>query len=192
MTGNLALSLQDGSTPTLTHRFSFSSADPMFDSVVGFDNGTLSPNATASGGKLIMTGMGNSSQSSTLNLFDLNQGTYTTNGITFMAWYTPTTPPGNSVLFSMGGAGAGGGYQYLMTSVNSGTGIRSFITTGGTVAASGASAEINAQGTQPANNIEHLVAVTLDNSNLSLFVDGVLVQTTPLTTWQPAANCFRA
>ncbi len=183
MTGNLFLGNQDGGTATLTHRFSFNSSDPMFDSVVGFDNGTLNPNATYSNGKIILSGMNNSSQNTMLNIVnELNQGIYTTNGITFMAWYTPTSTPGNSVLFSMGGAGANGGYQYIMASPNSGTGFRAFLTSGGNLSASGASGEINAQGTQPANNVEHLVAVTIDNSNLSLFIDGSLIQTTPLTT----------
>ncbi len=185
MTGNLSLSLQDGGTATLTHRFSFNSSDPTFDSGVGFDNANANnnTNATFTNNRVVMTGLANSASAISLGITDLSTNpTYLTDGATIMAWYTPQSTAGFSYIFSAGGTAPSGGYQYLAMSPNYNGSVRAFITASGSPTASGAAGEIGATGAAPSNNVEHQMTLTIDNSNISIYIDGVLEQTTPLTT----------
>ncbi len=190
MTQSMALATSDGgSGSTLTHRYSFNDdhTSSIFDSATNTDfAGSLNPNpfnstassaATISGGALHLTGLPNSGSSVNLNLFDSQN--YSNGAMSFVVFYTPKTQASNAMLFTMGNTSTGSGYDYLFAQAASGSAtgnLRAAVT------AIGTTGEISAQTAQPATGSQQMAVVTIDGSNLSLYVDGVLKQTTPLTT----------
>ncbi|MBN1510020.1 MAG: discoidin domain-containing protein, partial [Sedimentisphaerales bacterium] len=166
---------KDPGTGNLTHQYSFN--DGTADDSVGAANGTLVGGAAVVDGALVTT-----AQDQWMEMPGDVIAMNTYQEVTIAAWYTPTKGgnPGWSMLAyfgdSVNGLGANG---YFITSARGDNVSRTAISIGDTAAPW--AAETGANGPEYDDGNLHFMASTIDATNITLYIDGVLIATTPLS-----------
>lgn len=164
----------------LIHQYTFNNGTA--NDSVGTANGTLEGAATISNGQLNLTGSNTVYVSLPAGAIDISQYT----AVSFSIWFTaPTTPAVNSQLFSLGGTISGGtnsgrGYGYIIgnpatggtanyrTAISAGSNSEPGYSYGETTINGGLTSSIVGNG-------QHQLVVTDNNSTLSIYLDGSLM-----------------
>jgi hypothetical protein len=160
---------------SLTHSYTFD--DGTARDVVGDANGVLVGGAKVEGGALVTSAQGDYMS---MPGDKIAMNTYPQ--VTIEAWYTPVKNgnTGWSMLGYFGDSVNGlGSNGFFMTSARGDNVSRAAISIGD-VATPWAS-ESGANGTELDDGILHHMVATIDGNNISLFIDGVLSATTPLS-----------
>ena len=163
---------------SIVHQYTFN--DGTANDSVGTANGTLVGTATISNGQLVLTG--NNADYVSLPASTIDISSYT--AVSFVTWFTaPTTPPVNSQLFSFGGTNSGYGYGYIIANPTTGgtANYRTAISAGPSTEPGYTYGETSINGgltSTIVGNGQHELVVTDDNSTLSIYLDGVLKNST--------------
>jgi hypothetical protein len=173
---------------SLIHQYTFN--DGTANDSVGTANGTLVGTATISNGQLVLTGnagTNNNADYVSLPASNIDISSYT--AVSFVTWFTaPATPAVNSQLFALGGTISGGGnngrgYGYIIANPTTGgtANYRTAISAGPSTEPGYTYGETSINGgltSTIVGNGQHELVVTDDNSTLSIYLDGVLKNST--------------
>jgi len=170
-----ALVPKDPGTGSLTHQYTFE--DGTTDDSAGDANGVLVGGAAVVDGALVTTAQDQWMEMPG-NVIAMNAYAE----VTVAAWYTPTKGANTSWTMlsyfgdSVGGLGANG---YFMTSARGDNVSRAAISIGNTSAPW--SAESGANGPEYDDGKLHFMASTINATDITLYIDGVLIATTKLS-----------
>ena len=169
------LTVKDPGTDNLMHQYTFE--DGTANDSVGQAHGTLVGGAAVVDGAMVTT-----AQDQWMEMPGDMIAMNTYEEVTIAAWYTPTA--GANASWSMlayfgGSVGGFGANGYFITSARGDDVSRAAISIGDTSAPW--SAESGANGPEYDDGQPHLMVSTIDGRNITLYVDGVLAGSTPLS-----------